>query len=289
MAESLILLSVMQFHCITALQLTKLLWQPSSLTWVQSMLRGLADAGYLERDRIPTRQSRGPAPYFYAITRKGMQHLRNLGGTIPARARPYRVSAWSYLHIAHMLAVNEVLIAAEQLTQTYPVVTLARVLHDVDLKRTPVRVPLPDGSTQTVVPDGFLDFEVRIEAGYRLPICLEIDRATEGQTKFRQKVRALLAFSRGPYQQAFRRQMLTIAVITTAGVERRDALLSWTETELDALHVSDDELDLFRFAAFPLDWDVPEAQRPTPTTLYLEPVWRTPFSHELVSLLEGIQ
>ena len=290
-ADTAMLEAVLRFHCVTATQVTKLVYNTlGALTKVQTRLKRLTEADYLLRDPILERKVSGHVtPYYYTLGRAGMRHLARLGHEVPSQARPNRVTGWKYAHVAHLLAVNEALIAAERLTRAYPVIKLPRLLHDLDLKRSPIRVELADGTRPTVVPDGFLDFEVHVEEGYRLPACLEVDLGSENQATFRKKVRALLAFSRGPFQKAFDRQAVTILVIATGGVAHRDRLVRWTEAELQSLAVADEELDLFRFATFPLGWDMAEAERPTPEQIYLEPAWVRPFDATPEPLLEGIE
>lgn len=279
-ADATLLYAILRYHCLTALQATKLLYARSSLTWIQSKLKKLAEAGYLTRDRIPTRPTQGTAPLYYALSRKGLAYLTSLGVPVPGAIRPYQVHEYSYLFLAHLLAVNEVLIAAELLCKAHPSIRLARLQHDQELKRQPVYVAGDGGKRQAVVPDGFLDFEVHTMPGYRVPLCLELDRGTERQRDIRAKIRALVAFSRGPYQAAFGRRSLTICFIASSGPDRLRALIAWTREELTALNVTDAAADIFRFAAFPLDWHIPEAERPSPAELFLAPRWQRAFGNQ---------
>jgi hypothetical protein len=185
------------------------------------------------------------------------------------------------------LAVNEFLIGAELLCRRHPQLKLARLLHDQTLKRQPVYVPDGSGKRRAVVPDGFLDFEDHANQRRR-PLCLELDRGTERQRDFREKIRALVAFGRGPYQQAFGRQSLTICLVASPGRDRLLKLVEWTRQELSDLKAGDETADLFRLAAFPLDWHIPEAQRPTPAELFLAKRWYTPFDPTPVPLFSGI-
>ena len=286
-ADTRILSAIVRYHCLTAMQVTKLLYARSSLTRVQTKLKRLTDAGYLTRDRIPTRPTEGSAPLYYAVSRTGLAHLASLGVAVPPPTRVYQVHEYSYLFLAHLLAVNEVLIAAELLCREHPQLKLARVLHDQELKRRPVYVT-EHGARRAVIPDGFLDFEVHTEPGYRAPICLELDRGTERQKDVRAKIRALIAFGRGPYQEAFGRRSLTVCLIASPGTDRLGKLRAWTRAELSELRVTDAEADVFRLAAFALDWHVPEDARPTPAELFLEPRWYRVVDDNPVPLFTGI-
>ena len=287
-ADKSLLSAILRYHCLTAMQLTKLLYAPSSLTWIQGKLKALHDAGYLLRDRIPSRPTQGSAPLYYALSRRGLAWLASQGVAVPSPTRAYQVHEYSYLFLAHLLAVNEVLIAAELVCKAQPALSLARLLHDQELKRRPVYVTDQAGRKRAVIPDGFLDFEVHTERPYRAPLCLELDRGTERQAAVREKVRNLVAFSRGPYQEAFGRRSLTICVVASPGGERLKQLITWTRAELTALSVSPAEADIFRFGAFALDWHVPEPERPTPAQLFLEPGWYRLADDKPVPLFAGI-
>jgi hypothetical protein len=74
----------------------KLRGSPKSLVFIQKKLKRLYEAGYLERDRIPTRPTEGSAPLYYALGRKGLVHLAGVGVAVPERAKPYQVHEYSY-------------------------------------------------------------------------------------------------------------------------------------------------------------------------------------------------
>jgi hypothetical protein len=286
-ADTAILSAVGRYHCLTALQVTTLLYARASLTWVQTKLKKLHAAGYLTRDRIPTRPTQGSAPLYYALSRTGFAHLTSLGQPAPGATRPYQVHEYSYLFLAHLLAVNEVLIAAELVCRQVPQLQLTRLLHDQELKRQPVFIT-DRGTRRAVILDGFLDFAVHTEPGYRAPLCLELDRGTERQQDVRTKIRALVQFSQGPYQAAFGRQSLTICLIASPGADRLGSLMAWTRAELSELGVTPEEADIFRLGAFPLDWYVPETQRPSPIALFLEPHWYRVTDDAPVALFTGL-
>ena len=90
-ADTRILSVIVRYHCMTALQVTTLLYARASLTRVQTKLKQLTDAGYLIRDRIPTRPTEGSAPLYYALSRTGLAHLASLGMAVPPPNRAYQV------------------------------------------------------------------------------------------------------------------------------------------------------------------------------------------------------
>jgi hypothetical protein len=65
-------------------------------------------------------------------------HLQRAGAEVSQRFRPSEHRAQSLLFLAHTLAVNDVLIAAELPERLSPRATLVAVRHERDLKRRPV-------------------------------------------------------------------------------------------------------------------------------------------------------
>lgn len=82
-----------------------------------------------------------------------------------------------------------------------------------------------------MIPDGWFQLRVGAEPAYS--IAVEVDRATEDQRAWRRKVAGYAGWARGPYQDAFATDNLTIAVVTPTR-ERREQLRAWTCAELRA-------------------------------------------------------
>src|SRR5215207_7145015 len=89
--------TIMRYQCMTAMQLTKLLYAPSSLTWIQTKLKALFEGGYLKRDRIPSRLVHGSPPLYYALAKPGLAFLAEQGVAVPSGVRAYQVHEYSYL------------------------------------------------------------------------------------------------------------------------------------------------------------------------------------------------
>ena len=286
--ELAILAALLRYRVLTGMQVTKLLFQPTSVTWVKDLLKQLYDAGYVARARPGARPGKGTAPLCYGLTSAGVTVLRGRGLTDEARGRPYRVHTITEGTLAHNLAVAEAMIAAERLVKAYPTIELPRLLHDLDLKQIAQPFTDADGTRRTVVPDAFLDFVVREEGGYRRPICLEVDRGSENERRFRDKIRGLVDFAGAPYREQFGRRALTIAIVAVLGEPKLAQLLRWTEAELRTLDADEAVMDTFRLAAIPLDWTVPEPERLTPEAIYRQPLWYRPFTREPRILLSKL-
>src|SRR5918997_6033530 len=101
-ADHDVMSALLRYQCMTARQVTKLLFSVNSLTWVQAKLKRLAETGYLVRGQIPVQLLVGRGPMYYGLGEKGLRHLAMYGVDVPERARPYRVRHYSDLFLAHL-------------------------------------------------------------------------------------------------------------------------------------------------------------------------------------------
>jgi hypothetical protein len=144
-----ILICLAEFHYLTARQITKLLYAPSSLVYVQKQLKSLTDAAFVVA--LPGRFVN--MPNVYTLTGKGYTYIAALGMLQRKRVRPTEEheKARNLFFIQHTLAVSDVLIAAWLLSQTQPDILLTRMYTEQELKRK-IYVDLPvrseEGSIQ---------------------------------------------------------------------------------------------------------------------------------------------
>lgn len=280
-AKQALLIALGRYFYLTAKQATRLLYAEASLTRVQTLCKELADDGFVERLFLPRPSPHGRAPTVYALGRLGRAHLAALGIDVPVRLRPAEERAHSYLFLDHTLAVNDVLIAAELLARRVPQIAIAKMLHERTLRQTPVTVTTAGGRPTTVIPDGWLDLRVAFPDGIdRYCIAFEIDRGTTEQRAFRRKIRNLVAYADGPYEDAFGTDLLTIAIVATPGEGRADELLGWIAAELASLH-REDVADLFLVTAA-------DAATVDPALFYCSPVWRQYDREAQAPLIEEI-
>lgn len=276
-ADEIVLHWLNRFHYLSAAQICRLSYSRGSLSYVQTKLKQLSDASLVQRIWLPRREPRGSSPAIYTLARKGINYLRALGVEVAVRFHPSEQSSLSYIFLTHTLELNDVLIAAELLCRPSGAYRLAAVLHERELKRAAVHVRDIDGRRAAVIPDAWLD--LRIRETYQVCIALELDRGTEEQKRWRQKVANLLAYANGPYQEAFKTRSLTIAVLTTAGDKRLLDLLRWTEAELKkGGEVT--QGDLFLFTSL-----TPAAV--APEDIFIAQRWYQPFHQEAIALLDG--
>jgi hypothetical protein len=265
-----------RYYYLTAAQITRLLYAPGSQTYAQARLKRLTDRCALQCVFLPRPTRTGSAPLVYTLARAGLTMLSEWGRPVNRRYRPAEVRETSYLYLTHTLALNDVLIALALLSRRDARVVIAGLRHERELKLAPVRVTLRDGASAGVIPDAWVD--LRLDRRFQECYAIELDRGTTEQKAWRRKVAALVAYADGPYQQAFGVASLTIAVVATAGDERRDELARWTASELRVLGCSD-AARLFLFTG------VAVAQT-DPDVVFRAAVWRTPFDDRLEPLLD---
>lgn len=275
--DALILRNLARFHYLVARQVCRLLYSPSSITYVQTRLKLLTEEGFCQRIWLPKRARYGSAPAVYTLARRGINYMAAAGVDVIRRYHPAEQEARSFLFLNHTIALNDFLISAELLGRWAPEFKLARLLHERELKRKPVYVSSDQGRRVPVIPDAWLDF--RIQDSFQVCMAVEIDRGTEEQKRWREKVARLLLYADGPYQEAFGTRSLTFAVATTAGYWRLMELMAWTRAELEARR-EQSQADLFLFAHIEPDTIDPER-------VFLSPIWRQPFNEEPIALLEN--
>jgi hypothetical protein len=275
-----ILLALSRYHYLTAAQASRLLYPKlfDDNRYMQRRLKKLVDAQYLLRLRALPVPRYGQAPHVFTLHRSGRQYLHNLGISIHRYFRPFeeRRAAYNDPFMYHRLAAIDVLIAADSLCRDYAV-TCSRLLTERVLRRTAVKVEL--GTTNrhkvAVIPDGW--FQLGVDGSPPISIALELDRATEDQKAWRQKVAAYAAWADGPYREAFETDNLTVAVVTPTQ-RRCDQLRDWTLRELTRLKTAG-LADIFLVTA-----ESPVSTRPI--DFFFGHLWYLPREAQPVSLLD---
>ncbi len=272
--DDLILRAVHELHFVTVDQITRLYFSAGSLTHVREILKGLCDASYLRRLKMPSSQD-GGKPWVYTLARAGMRYPKSVGVKEFGRVSPSEHVEHSYLFLAHTLGVNDIVIGAKLLQEEAPAYVLADFLHEWELKRRPVQVKTSKDGAMAIVPDLWLDMHIGGTA--RASITLEYDRGTVSPAAWQRKIRGLMAFADGPYQEAYGSESLTIAIATTAGEHRAQQIRSWIEHELELANRRQDG-ELFLVMALP-------EQSFDANAFFLTPIWQQPFGAQLVTLL----
>lgn len=261
-----ILQALSRYHILSAEQVCRLFYRAGSKTYVQTKLKHFTDMGLCQRLFLPRMARSGSSPFCYTLGRQGLNYLRSEGIEVDHRYRPCEKRENGFLFLSHTLAINDVLISAELLERRVDGIRVETMLHERVLKREPTCVQDGDGKT-VVIPDGWVD--LRIAGVQQICLALEVDMGSEEQKKFRRKVRALVAWANGPYEERFGTTSLTITVVAKPGVKRQLELLRWTETELVA-QGQECYADMFRF----IDGS---AESVEPEEFFLSPCWLRPF------------
>lgn len=280
-AKHALLLALARYWYLTARQCTRLLYAEGSLTRVQTLLKELADGGYVQRLFLPRPTPHGRVPAVYTLGRLGRAHLDALGMETPARLRPSDEREHRYLFLAHTLAVNDCLIALELLSRRVPQIAIQQMLHERTLRHRPITVTDPDGRHASVIPDGWLDLRVILPGSTdRYCIALELDRGTTEQRAFRRKIARWVAAADGPYQHAFGTDLLTVAIVATPGEGRATEIRRWIAAELASLHRQEQAV-LFLVTAV-------DAAVVDPASFFTGPVWRRCDDTTPVALIEEV-
>ncbi len=219
----------------------------------------------------------GSAPHVFTLSNRGRRVLSEAGVSLASPyVRPSEVhaAAENVWFMEHTLAAIDVLVAALALCRQ-TTIRCPRLLTERQLKRHPVRVSLPGGRQTSVIPDGWL--ELQLEPEPPIAIALELDRGSEGQPRWRDKVQALAAWAAGPYQEALASDNLTLAIVTQSQA-RWEQLAEWTSREL-AASGHEELAQLFLFTS-----DSP-VERP-PWEFFCLPLWQPLDGGRPVSLLD---
>jgi len=273
-----ILALVHEYHFLTVSQVTRLRYSSGSETTCQDRLKKLFHAGVLDRVQLP-HLGTGNTEYLYTLSTKGQKELQPLGITHFPRYRPSDTHTLRLPHLQHLLTLNDVLIAARLLCRVHPDIRLVSMLHDLDMKRTPMRVTL-DRQVFKIVPDGFMDFRLSIAGRlYALPVWVEIDRGTEWGKMMQRKLYSLItAVQTHAFEALFNVSNITVAFATTEGIKRRDTIVHFLKKELEATGLSH-LASVFLVAALP---DIID-----PLQVFLSPhMWFSPFHEKPSPLLD---
>jgi hypothetical protein len=252
--DLLVLRAVNRFRYLTAAQLNRVLWPNNTKDenrYAQRRLAALAKLGYLQVLGAVPRPPTGTAPRVHTLAWRGRKALLELGDAVPSYYRPSEAdeSARNALFMPHTLAVVDVLVAAERLTQDVPGVRLAQLLLERDLRRLRLQVTVPAVSGYdrprrvTVVPDALFSPAI---GGTSQDFIVELDRGTERQQVWRDKVAALTLWANSTEtSEILTTEYVTVMVVTTAGTNRREYLRYWTATELQTRGLYDEYGSMF--------------------------------------------
>ena len=276
--EHRLLLGIARYQFLTSAQLTRLLYSPSSLSFVREHLKRLYHAGYVNRVFVPAVTPGGSPLPVYCLDRQGYAYAAAHDAAPEGRFRSAEQAQREWFFLRHTVSVNHFLISAEKITEEIESLRLAAMRHERELKRTPLWVSV-DGTRIGLIPDAWLDLRQRQGDGeLQASFCLETDYSGRvNRHKWQTRISAYLAAAGTVYPQTFGTTSLTVCVVALAGERRLAQLLSWTETVLTAGNAQS-HADLFRFIAV-------DPATAAPKALFIEPAWQRPFERRPLRLL----
>jgi Replication-relaxation len=272
------ILFALSVYCyLTAEQLTRLLYASSSLSFVRKLLKALVAAHLVLElpGRIIT------LPHVYTPTSTGYSYLAQLGVTDTRRVRPAveREKARNLLFLQHTLAVNDVLIAAQLLSQSHPNIILTRMYMERELKRK-IYVATPERTL--IEPDASCEFSMT-ETWHETPqtwddfFHIEVYRHVPQEGRFKQKIRGyVVSVETGHHEALFHTPALSIAVF--AATEPMAAILKkWTQEALQESNQPEQGERFFFTSSDPAT--------ASPEEIFLSPVWEQALSTTKTPLL----
>ncbi len=268
--EQKILSSLAELHFATNDQLTRHAWG-RSYEYVCGLTRRLVARGQLGTDFERRKMQMGKSRSIFFLSAKAHRDFSGQGYVLPVM-HPVREHLQS-----HLLGVGDLLLTVRDYERTAGIV-VERLLHDLVMKKDPIIVPV-EGRARAFVPDLWCELGV---SGKSWRIAFELDRGSEAEPKWRDKVRLLVGFAKSGARERFGVDTVTIATVI-APEEARTArrrladLIRWTEKELTELRAEPwGVVFLFRIA---------DPRTIDPLSFFTEPAWIAPFDATPTSLI----
>jgi hypothetical protein len=226
-----ILGAVDRWRLLAAYQVQELLYAPTTMSTVFRHCQELRDGGYVTPAYLDTRANAklalgGRKLALYTLAAKGARALRR-EGLLAGPFRSAQQSEKSRDALTHLKAANDLLLTALKAGKAVSYKT------EYELRAHPVA---------GVVADGWVDYDVD---GDQVGVHLECNLGREDETQLRDKIRRLVAYSRGPCQAFFNTPSVTIVYIVP-NEARREQVITWAWAELQRLGAQD-LADTFRF------------------------------------------
>jgi hypothetical protein len=275
-----ILCALGEFGYLTAEQVTRVCYAPSSISFVRKKLNALIASGFV----LSLSRQVVTMPRIYTLTGTGYTFAEALGAPQARRVRPREEGgkAGNLFFIQHTIAVTDVLIGAKLLSRMNHNITLNRLYLERELKRkiyVDVVSPIGDSKIQRrticLEPDAAVDFT--IHGKWQDFFHIEVYRTHLREYRFKQKIAGYAAYAASSvHQEIFDTTSLNIAVFCSSS-QLAATLKRWTEEVLEELQLP--ELgERFFFRSI-------DTATASPEEMYLAPVWEQAFSTTKTPLL----
>jgi hypothetical protein len=234
--------AVYRMRFLTSEQIKYWLFEEGSMTACRRRLSFLFHNGYLADANKPKSAGHGSSKRIYCLAKKGAALISHLYGEQEAKQIKWseKQNKVEHFFIEHTLAINDIWIAfskAVVATDNYDLDWFKE--SEVKSWKEKVDDPENSGKTLAITPDAFVNLTGNNKkANY----FLEVDRATESNRRWRDKVRGYVeyVYSR-KYYNKFKSESLRILTITTSP-ERLANLIKTTKSIENA--------DFFLFTTF---------------------------------------
>jgi hypothetical protein len=273
-----ILIVLAVFGYLTAEQITRLLFAPSSISYVRKLLKSLVTGGFVF-------VIGGKAVHLhalYTLSGVGRTYAAALGTSPRKRVRKGEEQERGHnpYFLKHTIAVIDFLISARLLANTHATIELTRIITERELKRKiyvaiPDKICIePDASCEFLItedwhetPQTWKDF-VHIEVYHHLPPVA---------WRFKQKIQGYVTYAlSGQHEALFNTAALSIAVIAVSQ-QMATTLKQWTEETLVEMGRPAEGAWFFFCSLDPA--------KARPEELFLSPVWEQVFSNGKTPLL----
>jgi hypothetical protein len=279
-----ILVALSEFGYLTVAQITKLLYAPSSQSFVHKQLKYLVSGKYV----MPLAHRFVTQPRVYTLTGKGLSVLKSLEVHHQIRIRPAeeKTKAHNFLFLQHTIAVTDVLIAARLLSESVPNIALTRMYLERELQRT-IYVEIPEKIC--IEPDASVEFESTVLSEGTPHRAVDFFHIEVYRTlppvewRFKQKIKGYVTYAlSGQHEALFHTPALAIAVIAAGSIPSKPAQMAttlkrWTEEALTDIG-RPEEGDWFFFCSL-------NPATASPAEMYLSPLWEHAFSTDRTPLL----
>lgn len=280
--------AINEYFLLTGQQITRLLYpkdkngnytaKSGNYTTVATRLKYLVEGKFIHAHHLPTDE--GQRPYVYSLARRGRQYEEEQGREVLIYWEKEEIQSRSPGWKMHLLELNDFLITTRLLSVFDPTLTIARVTHDLLLKKKPYEYLDNGGTCYTIQPDAVIELHQEREGKNRLRyiIFVEMDRGNNSNVKFRTHLGHLYNYvARGQAEADFGTSNIVVVFPTTAGDRRVEHM-----RHLVRLEFGDEVKESWRRNRMFLFTTVPELQQPQPgpIELYETSRWYSAYGHE---------
>lgn len=220
---------IYQFRFLTRDQIKLLEFSKGSMTACQRRLSLLFHNGYLSAIQKPVLNAYGSSKRAYCLSKKGKELISftNDGKETADIKWNEKSNKIEFYFLEHILAINDVRIAFTNaaLNSDYEVNWIPE--WEIKAMKEKVNDPENSGKTLPITPDSFFAL-----TGKDKKACyfLEVDRATESNRRWRDKIRGYVEYvNSGSYYEKFKSKALRVLTVTTTP-ERMANLINTTKT-----------------------------------------------------------